>query len=58
MNRYIVIDFKDNTIYNTEDLKHLTEDTFDRFGSSISCVDKEDLIQELSNLIEELKEDK
>ena len=57
MNRYIVIDFKDNTIYNTEDLKYLTEDIFDRFGSSISCVDKEDLIQELSNLIKELKED-
>lgn len=56
MNRYLVIDLQDNVIYNTNDLKYLFYDKFDRFGSSISCIDKEDLINEVKDIIEDLKD--
>lgn len=56
MNRYIVIDLQDNVIYNTNDLKYLFYDEFDRFGSSISCIDKEDLINEVKDIMEDLKD--
>ena len=56
MNRYIVIDLEDDVIYDTQKLDYLVNNEFDRFGGSISCSDKEDLIHELKSIIEELEE--
>lgn len=57
MNRYIVIDLKEDTIYDTNDLKFLTnEDSFDRFGGSVTCPNKENLVNELKKIVAELEE--
>lgn len=56
MNRYIVVDLEENVIYDTNDLSNIVFDKFDRYGSSISCLDMEDTINELENIVEELKE--
>ena len=55
MNRYLVIDLIQNVIISTHDLTTITEDKFDRYGSSISCIDKNDLINELKNIIKEME---
>ena len=55
MNRYLVIDFENNWIISTHDLTTITEDKYDRFGSSVACIDKNDLINELKNMIKDLE---
>lgn len=55
MNRYLVVDLIQNVIISTHDLTTITEDKFDRYGSSISCIDKYDLINELKNIIKEME---
>lgn len=55
MNRYLVIDLIQNVIISTHDLTTITEDKFDRYGSSISCIDENDLINELKNIIKEME---
>lgn len=57
MNRYIVIDLQDNMIISTHDLTTITEDKFDRFGGSVACIDKYDLIEEIKNVVKELEEE-
>ena len=56
MNRYLVIDYKTNTIFSTHNLETIINDEFDRFGSSISCLDKNDMLNELENIIKQEKE--
>ncbi len=58
MNKYLVINFEDNTIISTNDLNNIVKDLYDRYGSSISCIDKEDLLKELEEIIKEEKENK
>ena len=55
MNRYLVVDLIQNVIISTHDLTTITEDKFDRYGSSISCIDEKDLINELKNIIKEME---
>ena len=55
MNRYLVIDLKDNNIYSTNDLKYILSDDLDRFGSSISCIDGHDLMNELEDEIRTIR---
>lgn len=55
MNRYLVVDLIQNVIISTHDLTTITEDKFDRYGSSISCIDEEDLIKELKEIIQDME---
>lgn len=49
MNRYIVADLEHNVLYNTNDLKYIIdEESFDRYGSSVACIDKDDLLDEIN----------
>ena len=57
MNRYLVVDYETNTIFSTHNLETIINDEFDRFGSSISCVDKNDMLNELENIIKQEKEE-
>lgn len=56
MNRYTIIDRKENTVTNTCDLQVLTDKNFyDRYGSSTTYPDKEYLIEnEVCYLLNEL----
>ena len=56
MNRYLVVDYKTNTIYSTHKLETLINEEFDRYGSSISCIDKNDMLDELENIIKQERE--
>jgi DNA polymerase I-like protein with 3'-5' exonuclease and polymerase domains len=58
MNRYLVIDYETNTIFSTHNLETIINDEFDRFGSSISCIDKNDMLNELENIIKQEKQEK
>lgn len=57
MNRYLVVDYETNTIFSTHNLETIINDEFDRFGSSISCLDKNDMLNELENIIKQEKEE-
>jgi ribosomal protein L32E len=53
----MVIDLKENIIYNTNDLNYLiNEDKLDRFGSSVSCSNKNDLLNEIKENVVELEQ--
>lgn len=54
MNRYIVVDFKENVLYSMEKVE-LDFPENEEQTSSITCVDKEQLIEELEQWIKELK---
>lgn len=57
MNKYIVIDLKEDIIYDTNDLNYLiNEDELDRFGSSVSCSSKDDLLNEIKKIVAELEQ--
>lgn len=57
MNRYVVIDLKEDIIYNTNDLNYLINgDKLDRFGSSVSCSSKDDLLNEIKKTVAELEQ--
>ena len=56
MNRYLVLDYETNTIYSTHKLETLINEEFDRYGSSISCIDKNDMLDELENIIKQERE--
>jgi hypothetical protein len=55
MNRYILIDFEKNTLYNLEKVKIDFEENESQ-TSGISCINKEDLIIELKKQVEELED--
>ena len=54
MNRYLLIDFETNTLYNIEKVDINFEEN-EIQTSSVSCIDKDDLIQELKEQIGELE---
>lgn len=57
MNRYIVIDLEENCVYSTNDLKYMVrEDLFDRYGSSTSCSNKQELIEEVNSFLEDIED--
>lgn len=53
MNRYIVVDLETDTIYSTGDLEKLAKEEFDRFGSSVTCTTKIELLEEVYNQVKE-----
>lgn len=53
MNRYILIDLQENCISNLEKVDVDFEENEYQTGS-VSCIDREDLISELLDLIKEL----
>lgn len=56
MNRYTIIDWKDNIIYDLAKIDIDFEENFSQ-TSSICCVDKKDVLRELKTLIiQELEE--
>lgn len=57
MNRYIVIDLEENCVYSTNDLEYMVrEDLFDRYGSSTSCSNKQELIEEVNSFLEDIED--
>jgi len=54
MNRYIVVDIERDMIYSTNDLHNILDEEFDRFGSSIACINHEDLGNEMKNIANEI----
>lgn len=57
MNRYMVIDLEENCIYSTNDLEYMVrEDLFDRYGSSTSCSNKQELIEEVNSFLEDIED--
>lgn len=55
MNRYTIIDWKDNIIYDLAKIDIDFEENEEQ-TSSISCVDKNDMLNELENIIKQEKE--
>ena len=57
MNRYIVIDLEENCVYSTNDLEYMVrEDLFDRYGSSTSCSNKQELIEQVNSFLEDIED--
>jgi predicted NACHT family NTPase len=55
MNRYLIVDFEDKCISSLNKIE--TDFEINEIQtSSISCIDKEDLIKELEQIVKELKE--
>lgn len=58
MNRYLIIDLETDTIISTSFPNKINdEEFFDRFGSSVSCIDKYDLLKEIDNLKKDIIEE-
>lgn len=55
MNRYILIDFKENVLYSLYKVEIDFEENEEQ-TSSVSCIDKEDLIKEAEKWLDEQKE--
>ena len=55
MNRYILIDLKDNVLYSLYKVEIDFEENEEQ-TSSVSCIDKEDLIKESEEWLNDLKE--
>lgn len=55
MNRYILIDLKDNVLYSLYKVEIDFEENEEQ-TSSVSCIDKEDLIETSEEWLNELKE--
>jgi hypothetical protein len=55
MNRYTIIDWKDNIIYDLAKIDIDFEENFSQ-TSSICCADKKDVLRELKTIIKELEE--
>lgn len=56
MIRYTIIDWKDNIIYDLEKIDIDFEENEEQ-TSSISCLDKNDMLNELENIIEQEREE-
>lgn len=57
MNRYIVVDLKENVLYSTGNLEYIIKNKYDRFGSTVKCTDKENLINEMQEWLNELEQE-
>lgn len=55
MNRYIVVDLEEKVIYSINSLEDLVNGNDDRFDSSVTCRDYDDIIQELKEEIKWLE---
>ena len=55
MNNFMLVDLKENAILFLNKV-NIDFEINEKFTSSISCIDKKDLIEELEKIIQELKE--
>ena len=56
MNNFLIVDFENNDILFLNKIKMNFKEN-EKYTSSISCIDKEDLIEELKQIIKDLEEE-